>query len=234
MVFRNHQRARLFAAFFLGAAAFAAPVFSESNNPIQLPNILGGPSKEDISGGPDIGRSFGGSQVSPSESSKPITLPNIFNPGPESADSQNINWPTPVIKFSQIQQILSQLPGVGNVNIHFPNSTSWNVTPDSLQSIYKNYTEEGKFVGYRGQLPELSFSSLSALSNPKAGGATLAISQLMGGSKEQMDQVLHQLREQNLFLGDWMPEWMRRFILAVFDAFMQAMDFMYNTLAAAF
>jgi hypothetical protein len=145
--------------------------------------------------------------------------------------SASIDWPSDSINLSQLQEIFSKLPGISQFNLQFPNQTNWNVTPEAISSLYNNYLQEAQSVGFTGKLPDLSFSSLN-INALKSGMATFSIGGMMSNAKMQMDQELRQFRYDELHLGSWMPEWMKRTILALYDSLVQAINFMYDKLMA--
>lgn len=143
----------------------------------------------------------------------------------------SFNWPTNSINLSQLQQIFSQFPGISQFNFQFPNQMNWSTTPNAVQQLYNSYLQQAQSFGMSGTLPELSFSSLNT-NSLKSGLSTFSIGSL-GNFNNQMGQMMQQFRYEQLHLN-WMPEWMKRFVVALYDAFLQAYNFMQSKLMMAF
>jgi len=146
--------------------------------------------------------------------------------------AQDIQWPSNTINLSQLESIFSQYPGINQFNIQFPNQTNWGITPGSVQTLVNNFQQEAQSLGVKGALPDLSFSSLAG-GGLKGGLAQLAINN-SGDLKGQMDDVLRQLRYQTLDLSDALPDWLKQFLLAIYDAVYSGFEFLGQKLASLF
>jgi hypothetical protein len=157
-------------------------------------------------------------------------IPSTGNPSLLGQGSMNIQWPANTINLSQLENIFTQNPGISQFNIQFPNQSNWGITPNAIQSIYNTFEQEAQSVGVTGKLPDLSFSSL-AETTMKSGLPQLMINP-NGDIKSQMDDILRQLRYQSLDLGNYLPDWLKRIVLAVYDAVYSVFDFLGAQLAA--
>jgi len=143
-----------------------------------------------------------------------------------------INWPSSTINASQLQNLFSQFPGASQLNIHFPNQLNWSVTPQQLSSLYSDFVQSAQLQGLSGALPSLNFSSLTGAA--KGAGVTMPIRNAMGDMKSQMDQTLREFRYDELNLASGLPNWLKSIILAVHDTVVNALNFMYEKIAAVF
>ena len=146
------------------------------------------------------------------------------------AQEQLIDWPFNYINLSQLEAIFSQYPALKQLDIHFPNQTRWNISPGDLQRIASDYQQEASSLGVMGKLPALSFSAISA-SGLQEGLAHIAIGNPNGDIKAQMDDVLRQMRYEELNLSNALPDWLKHFILAIYDAVYSTFDFLGSELA---
>lgn len=166
-------------------------------------------------------------------------MPQLTNPLQEMNNgASSIKWPTDSISFDQLQQMFAKVPGLNKLNIQFPNQGNWSVTPEMALNLYNSYQQEAGSVGLQGKLPELLFSSLSGalLKNQKEGqGFQMPVLDASKGDiKEQLDDMLRQLRYQTMNMGDMLPDWLKRGLLAFYDAVYAALNFMGAQLAALF
>jgi hypothetical protein len=130
-----------------------------------------------------------------------------------------------------LQGLFSQVPGISQLNIQFPNLTSWNVSSGQLQDLIAKLQQEAQVVRFGGsKLPDLSFSSLA---NADGNGGQLSIASLKNGDfKTQMDNMLYQLRYDEMNLSRSLPDWLKRALLAVYDTIYDCMQYLGNMLAA--
>jgi len=140
-----------------------------------------------------------------------------------------VQWPTTSINLSQLQGILAQNQGIGPVTIQFPNQFNWTVTPDGIQGLVGNAQQAAQAMGVSGKLPDLSFSALAGANS----GPQISIPNMMQGNlKGQLDDVMRQLRYQEMNLGDMLPDWLKEFIVAIYDAVYAAFDYVQAQMAA--
>ncbi len=209
----------LFSAVCLGYTGFVQPSFSAF---YYAPH----PSTANPSGGADDWQPTTRIQDAPDLQDATQSL---------SRGGSSINWPTDSINLSQLQALFSKFPGLSKLNIQFPNQTNWGITPDQIRTLSNNYQLEAKSMGVTDKIPDLLFSSLSG-GSLKAGALQLAIANLKNGGdiKGQMDDLLRQVRYDGLNLGNGLPDWLKRVLLAVYDAVYQALTFAGGILASMF
>lgn len=147
--------------------------------------------------------------------------------------SMNIPWNSSSISMSQLQGIMSQYPGVNQFNLQFPNNTSWSVTPSGLQSMYSNYLQQAQSLGYKGGVPDLSFSSLHDM-HFDANMLTVPIDSLSTSFQSAIDNGLRELRYQQMHLSDALPDWLKEGLLTVWNGIVTICDYIREKLSALF
>lgn len=135
----------------------------------------------------------------------------------------NIKWPTDSISYSQLQNVIRQVPGAANLNVQFPNQTGWVLNPAELLALHNKYLQQAGGLGFGvggGNIPEMVFSSLvNQAGGPKA-LAMIPITQLKNGMAETLEPMLREMRYQQLALSEWMPGWMKDTLLYLYNLVM--------------
>ncbi len=127
-----------------------------------------------------------------------------------------LQWPSNQINISQLEQILSQNPGLNQLNIQFPNQFNWQTSPGSIQNLLSSIQEEAQNIGVNGSISDLALSSLSG---EGLEADQLSIPNLLQGGDitHQLDAVMRQMRYQALNLSNYLPDWLKQVIVEVYD-----------------
>lgn len=147
---------------------------------------------------------------------------------PELHAAQNrplpINWQQPDISLQQVQALFNQNPGFNQFNIRFPNGYMWNAQLNQINSLASSYTQHAQSIGYRGNVPDLSFSSLS---NPLRmdGRMSVPLQRLNQNIDAVTQNIMDELNYQKYELANYLPNWLKNLIVMACDGFMILYDF---------
>lgn len=134
-----------------------------------------------------------------------------------------LQWPTDAVSFDQLQTVLQQFPGINNIKLQFPNQSEWSLSPQDLLAYHDDFLKQAGGLGFgvgNTTLPELVFSSLAGQAMGHGALAAISINAVKNGMGEALEPMLRELRYEQLALADYLPAWLKDFLLAVYNMVM--------------
>lgn len=153
------------------------------------------------------------------------------------AGALQLKWPTEAISFDQLQSVINQFPGLKEVQLQFPNNTQVSLSPASLLSMHSNYVAKAGSLGFgvgASSLPQMVFSSLAQQVSGSGNTTLLPVSQLKEGMGEALEPVLREMRYQQLALASYLPDWLKDFLLAMYNFIMPYFDALMSWIGSFF
>ena len=136
-----------------------------------------------------------------------------------------VNWNQGAINWNQLQSLFNQNPGYNQFNIHFPNGYTWNADVNQVNSLYSTYANHAQSIGYKGNVPPLSFSSLSGKNSISGNGATISLNRISQDMASATQNLMNELDYQKYALASYLPDWLKKLIVMACDGFMVLYDF---------
>jgi hypothetical protein len=133
-----------------------------------------------------------------------------------------INWQQNSISWGQLQSLFNSNPGRTQFNIRFPNGATWNVNASQMMSIYSDYSQQARAMGYKGDLSSLSFSSLA--SGVPGALSSIPIGNAVSDMKLAMQNAVYGIDNLQVYL-DSLPDWLRDIIVMIYIGAMKIYNF---------